>query len=410
MGAFLIARDLCAGLIIRLLAIGYGLHHDSTNDVKYTDIDYRVYTDAAAYVVAGKSPYLRETYRYTPVLAWLLTPNVTTSWDSYGKILFSLFDILACYLIYLIVLHENGNDRVLARKSTYLWIFNPLPIVICSRGSSESIILCLVLAVLYFFLKQTYLLCGLVYGFSVHFKIYPVTYSLPLYLCLGDDSSKRSITNLKAFSVSLLKDIFTFNQARIILVLGSVIGFFVPTLVCYSLYGEEFLEETYFYHLTRKDIRHNFSLYFYLLYLNHSVEGVLGIVLKILSFFPQVFLIGLITVLFTTRKNLVFVMFVQTYCFVIFNKVCTSQYFLWYLSLIPVLGPKLKMKWTHMTILFVIWYFAQISWLLPAYYLEFEGRNTFIYVWLESIAFFCANVGILVQIVKGYSGTISLNR
>lgn len=413
MGALLIARDLCAGLIIRLLAIGYGLHHDSYNDLKYTDIDYRVYTDAAEYVVKGQSPYQRETYRYTPVLAWLLTPNITTSWDSYGKILFSLFDILACYLIYLIVLHENGNDRALARKCTYLWIFNPLPIVICSRGSSESMILCLVLAVLYLFLKQTYLLCGLVYGFSVHFKIYPITYCLPLYLCLGETNrraSRRSLTSFKGFFSSLLNDILTYNQPRLILVLSSFIGFFVPTFICYWIYGGEFLEETYFYHLTRKDIRHNFSLYFYLLYLNHDLEGTFGMLLKILSFFPQAFLILLVTVLFTTRKDLVFVMFIQTYCFVIFNKVCTSQYFLWYLSLIPVLGPKLKMKWTHATILFVIWYFAQISWLLPAYYLEFEGRNTFIYVWLESIAFFCANVGILVQIIKGYSGTISFRR
>jgi len=199
MGVLLIVRDLCAGLIIRLLAVGYGMYHDSTNELKYTDIDYNVYTDAAAYVVKGQSPYLRETYRYTPILAWLLTPNITTSWDSYGKILFSLFDILACYLIYLIVLLEHGNDRVLARKCTYLWIFNPLPIVICSRGSSESIILCLVLAVLYLFLKKTYLLCGLVYGFAVHFKIYPATYCLPLYLCLGGGSVTRNLTSVKAF-------------------------------------------------------------------------------------------------------------------------------------------------------------------------------------------------------------------
>lgn len=413
METFLIVRDLSAGLILRLLAIGYGIHHDSYNDVKYTDIDYRVYTDAASYVVQGKSPYQRETYRYTPVLAWLLTPNITSSWESYGKILFSLFDVLACYLIYLIVLHENGNDRVLARRCTYLWIFNPLPIVICSRGSSESIILCLVLAVLYLFLKETYMLCGLVYGFAVHFKIYPVTYCLPLYLCLGDvncQDSRGNLSSLKAFSVSLLKDLLTFTQSRIILVVSSAVGFFLPTILCYWLYGDEFLEETYFYHITRKDIRHNFSLYFYLLYLNHEIEGVLGLCLKILSFFPQSFLITLVTTLFTTRKDLVFVMFIQTYCFVIFNKVCTSQYFLWYLSLIPVLGAKLKIKWIHATILFVIWYFAQISWLLPAYYLEFEGRNTFIYVWLESIAFFCANVGILVQIIKGYSGIIGVNR
>ena len=105
-----------------------------------------------------------------------------------------------------------------------------------------------------------------------------------------------------------------------------------------------------------------------------------------------------------------FCLFCQTFIFVVYNKVCTSQYFLWYLSLFPLVIPRLQLtKYEAITSL-LLWGFTQASWLLPAYFLEFKGYNTFQFIWIESLAFFSANIGLLSKFVRMYRKGENLHR
>jgi len=95
-------------------------------------------------------------------------------------------------------------------------------------------------------------------------------------------------------------------------------------------------------------------------------------------------------------------LFALTFSFVTFNKVTTSQYFLWYLIFIPILLPNIQLKWKTLFFLLVAWLFAQAWWLFEAYQLEFQGQNTFVRIWLASIVFGFVNVTILCMIMYNY--------
>ena len=67
----------CAlNVVIRLILIYVAYVVDNSSDtIKFTDTDYDVFSDAAAHVCQGNSPYLRKTYRYTPLAAYICVIN-----------------------------------------------------------------------------------------------------------------------------------------------------------------------------------------------------------------------------------------------------------------------------------------------------------------------------------------------
>lgn len=179
-------NKLCiAAFALRVALLLYGEYQDAYFTVKYTDIDYVVFTDAARYITEGKSPYLRETYRYTPLLAILLTPNIFW-FKSFGKCLFASADLLCGYLIHRILVLRGMRSKS-ALKVDALWLLNPMVANISTRGNAESLLGVMVLGTFYLVLTRRYFYSAcLVFGLSVHFKIYPVIYAIPLLMLLDD--------------------------------------------------------------------------------------------------------------------------------------------------------------------------------------------------------------------------------
>jgi GPI mannosyltransferase 1 subunit M len=91
------------------------------------------------------------------------------------------------------------------------------------------------------------------------------------------------------------------------------------------LLGGDYLWNGLLYHLVRIDHRHNYSFYFYSIYLDFDIptKQLWGVLL----FLPQIFLLGLASLLL--GMDLPFCVAIQTFMFVAFNKVCTAQYFVW---------------------------------------------------------------------------------
>lgn len=400
-------------ILLRVGFFAFGLYQDAYMPVKYTDIDYLVFTDAARYVSQGHSPYIRETYRYTPLLAWLLVP---TAWGGhyvhFGKVVFMICDVLTGILISRTLPKLFPPTRRLALLA--LWLLNPMVITISTRGSSESVLTCFIMLSVYCFLREQYTLSAMWLGLSIHLKIYPIIY-IPAFL-YSLTARGPKIGCLASIPVA---NWITLANIKYLLTTTASVG--ICNMWMYKIYGWEFLEHSYLYHLTRIDHRHNFSVYNVMLYVASArpylviesksqfdfIFAALAERIEKFAFLPQLMISAVIVPLALAQKNLMACLFIQTFAFVTFNKVMTSQYFIWFLIFLPhyLATSKLMNKGQRLrgVIMLIMWVATQAGWLFYAYRLEFLGESTFADGLMSaSILFFLTNCYLLKQFIENY--------
>jgi phosphatidylinositol glycan class M len=202
--------------------------------------------------------------------------------------------------------------------------------VISTRGNAEGLLGFMTSLLILFVQQRRPIQTGLLLGFAVHFKIYPVIYTPTILLAL-DAQYDRLVyprSEVKAYGVhqpSTYTGMLSYiNRSRVVFSIAAALGFIVSTAWMYHLYGQEFIQHTYLHHFTRLDHRHNFSPYHLTLYLSSAAPKQTWSISS-LAFIPQLVLAGVLIPLALYGKDLATTMFAQTFAFVAFNKVCTSQ-------------------------------------------------------------------------------------
>jgi phosphatidylinositol glycan class M len=226
-----------AAILLRVVFLVYGFFQDAYSPVKYTDIDYFVFTDAARFVSQGKSPYVRDTYRYTPLLAWLMYPTTWSGiWFSFGKVLFAVGDIITGWMMFRILRTCQKMSPERALKYASIWLLNPMVATISTRGSSEGLLGVFVTALLWAVLAKRIPLAGFLLGFAVHFKIYPFIYAASIVWWLDDERKNSSKGVGTSTSSSPIHQLFKFlTPQRLALALYSLITFIALNMVMYSV-------------------------------------------------------------------------------------------------------------------------------------------------------------------------------
>ena len=112
--------------------------------------------------------------------------------------------------------------------------------------------------------------------------------------------------------------------------------------------------------------------------------------ISLLTFVPQWLLVVVAGITF--YFDLFTAMFLQAWFFVMFNKVMTAQYYMWYISFVPLILVNNRISKAWFLALNLLWVLGQACWGFFAAKFEFEGEATLEGIQLSNFAFLIINL------------------
>lgn len=249
------------------------------------------------------------------------------------------------------------------------------------------------------------LLAPTLLALAAHWKLFPAIFGVAILAALlsGEQARPQHSSNDEKSNESPPPP----AQPRYLDALGfaatSSYAFLGLAIFVWAIWGHPYLQESLFYHATRLDHRHNFSPYFFPLYLLYTpstgVASTPSLLSSLASFLPQFLVILGVGWRVGRKGDVVMAIAAQTMAFVTFNKVVTSQYFTWYLPLLPILLPSMSFA---STLPLLVWIASQALWLSQAYLLELKGQDVWLRVWLAGVLWLGSNAWILSQVLQAW--------
>lgn len=404
------------GAIARAFFLLTGELLDAYGPLSFTDRDFTVFMDAASLVWQSASPYNHSGFRYPPIIAHVLALiTAGASIPIAAKIFFTMCDLLCGYLQLQMLLANPVHSDVHIRRrgeaeaeqmplnqrhnempSEYsqevnetsgllvpamLWLLNPLPMQISTRGNFDAVQGVFVLFALHKAKQCRHMLhpsskrtspdvssvlaaaaAGASLGIAAHVRLYPCAFGLSILLYLPGRSCK---------AVYALAGFVTFS------LLGQL---------SLAAYGWEYVDNALLNHLQRTDTKHNYSPFFYPEYLRAAVP-ICAPSWMLTAASSCKWLLLLLIGVWIGPSDATFACFLQSFTFVALNSHYTLQYVLWFLVLAPpAVGRRAWIEDNR----FARWLLPPVCawltslivlWGVNAYRLEEMGQSVHVAVW-----------------------------